>query len=113
MRRIVLLLTVGVLAPLGAASAASASKCGAVIVEGAIASNIITAKTTCTVGRAVARSYATGPFMGKKRAVRDQLGRTWKCRVTQAATGTDPGSISRTKVRCTRSSQIVRMELRT
>lgn len=109
-------ITAAVAVPLAAlllAAPAHAQKCGNVRDTGGLqALNIVASKTTCKTAKSVATDYArrgTNP-------ARDSLRRAWRCRVTQRATGTDPGFIPRTKVRCTRASSsgataIVRFEL--
>lgn len=100
---------VAVLAALAllAPATASATRCSSTTAKssGLGVVKIVAARTTCKVARGVGRRYAA------KTRTKDHLGRTWRCRVTRRATGTDPGFAARTKVRCTRSRSVVRFEL--
>lgn len=66
--------------------------------------------TGCTVARQVAKR-ATSRTDGRVRERVTVSGTTWRCRVTQQATGTDPGSVARTKIRCTAGKRVVRLQL--
>lgn len=90
----------------GSASAAACGRAGSAG-NGLGITNVRVANTTCSVGRDVAHRYG----QAFARHVTDKQGRSWTCKVTQKATGTDPGYIARTKVRCTRSRAVVRLEL--
>jgi hypothetical protein len=98
---------------LGAAAPADAAKhCGAAgtrAVEGLRAVRITAEGTSCKTARRVARNARVG---AEGERVRTRIaGRRWTCVVTQAATGTDPGYIPRSKVRCRSRSAIVRFQL--
>jgi hypothetical protein len=67
----------------------------------------------CTTAKAVAGAWFEAMSNGKSgRAVIDQRHERWTCRVTQRATGTDPGYIPFTSVRCTRHRAVVRFKQR-
>ena len=51
-------------------------------------------------------------FTGQKSKVYDSAGRAWRCRITERATGTDPGFNPYTHVRCARARSVVRFKMR-
>jgi hypothetical protein len=97
---------------IAAAPADAAKHCGSAgtrPIEGLGAVRVTTEGTSCTTARRVAR-YARVGAEGAK--VRTRIaGRLWTCVVTQAATGTDPGYIPRSKVRCRSGGHTVRFQL--
>ena len=97
-----------------APSGAQAAACGIETARsGGSVTNVRTANTTCIVGRDVAGRWYSAQARGDRATrVRDRLERAWSCRITQRATGTDPGLVARTKVRCTRGKGVVSFELR-
>jgi hypothetical protein len=67
----------------------------------------------CRTAKALAGAWFDATSRGKPgRLVADQRGKRWACRVTQRATGTDPGFIPYTSVRCTRHRAVVRFQQR-
>lgn len=69
------------------------------------------------VSCATAKSVAGGWFnvqaqRGSAPSVFDSKQRRWACRIVEAATGTDPGFIPYTSVRCSRKTGVVRFKLR-
>lgn len=69
------------------------------------------------VSCATAKSVAGGWFnvqaqRGPAPSVFDSKQRRWTCRIVEAATGTDPGFIPYTSVRCARKTAVVRFKLR-
>jgi|tagenome__1003787_1003787.scaffolds.fasta_scaffold20075504_2 hypothetical protein len=74
---------------------------------------IVAGGVGCTTAKAVAGGWFNVQSQGKSgRTVFDQRQKRWSCRVTERATGTDPGFIPFTSVRCTRGSAVVRFKLR-
>lgn len=107
------LLASSILAP--AVSAATAAKCGTETARthGQV-TNVRVRGVGCRTGRRVTGDWFDVQQTAKSPnavTVHDR-GHPWECRVTQAATGTDPGYIARTKVRCTHRSSAVTFELR-
>jgi hypothetical protein len=69
----------------------------------------------CTTAKAVAGGWFNVQNQSGEDAARtvfDQRRRRWKCRVTEEATGTDPGFIPFTSVQCTRRGSVVKFKLR-
>ena len=67
----------------------------------------------CTTAKAVAGGWFDATSNGKSgRAVLDERHQRWNCRITQRATGSDPGYIPFTSVRCTRHGAVVRFKQR-
>jgi hypothetical protein len=67
----------------------------------------------CRTAKAVAGAWFDVTSHGKSgRVITDQRRRHWTCRVTERATGTDPGYIPFTSVRCTRHRAVVRFQQR-
>ena len=66
-------------------------------------------RTTCRTALQVAGGWF---FTGQKHKIYDAAGRRWNCRVTEAATGTDPGYNPYTHVRCIRGDRRVRFKMR-
>jgi hypothetical protein len=72
----------------------------------------VTGKVKCSTARVVARRFDKRIAKGKEKAtVHDRSGHAWRCRITQHATGTDPGYIPYTSVRCERGERVVRFKL--
>jgi hypothetical protein len=102
---------------LGAADLAHAGepvrRCGAggTTDTGLQATNVRARVISCATARKVAREARWGDE-GQAMTTRID-GRAWRCRTAQAATGTDPGYVATTKVRCSRpSGALVRFALR-
>jgi sugar/nucleoside kinase (ribokinase family) len=67
----------------------------------------------CTTAKAVAGGWFDATLHGKSgRDVVDQRHKRWTCRVTERATGSDPGYIPFTSVRCARHRAVVRFKQR-
>jgi hypothetical protein len=67
----------------------------------------------CRTAKAVAGAWFDATSNDKSgRVVADQLRKNWTCRVTERATGTDPGYNPYTSVRCTRHRAVVRFQQR-
>lgn len=92
------------------ANAASCAKPYLMTGSGLGIAEIRASGTGCSVARQVA-TRATSRSDGQIRTRFTVSGRTWACRVTQRATGTDPGSVARTKIRCVAGKRVVRLEL--
>ncbi len=67
----------------------------------------------------IAKDVAGEWFVAQQRAsnpnrvpVRDQHNRRYRCRITQHATGTDPGYNPYTSVRCTRRYVVIKFKMR-
>ena len=109
------LLLAGVLLVLPAGSALAAPRsCG---VETALSQGrIFTVKATrtkCETAKAVTGGWFNLQAHGASaKRVYDGRGRRWACRVTEEATGTDPGYNPYTHVRCSRKRSGVRFLLR-
>ena len=72
----------------------------------------VTGAVKCSTARLVARRFDRRIAKGKEKAtVHDRKGRAWRCRITQHATGTDPGYIPYTSVRCDRGKRRVKFKL--
>jgi hypothetical protein len=102
-------------APVMATAGAPTKKCGqeTARTHGQL-TNVRANGTSCTTARRIAGDWFSVQQTAKDPntvTVHDH-GQPWPCRVTQAATGTDPGYIARTKVRCTHRSSVVTFELR-
>ncbi len=70
-------------------------------------------RTTCKTAKQVAGGWFNLQANGESaRKVYDAKGRLWRCRVTEEATGTDPGYNPYSKVRCSRGKRVVRFKLR-
>ena len=115
MRRLLPLVIVSLVA-LPTASASAAKICGTETRQssGQIF-KIRAVATPCYIAKDVAGEW----FVAQQSAsdpsrvtVRDQHNRRWRCRVTQHATGTDPGYVPYTSVRCTRRYAIVKFKMR-
>ena len=111
-RVVVVALVVALVVPT-AASAATRS-CG---VERALSSGAIfrvkATNTSCKTARQVAGGWWNVTSHGHSgQVVYDGDGRRWRCRVTERATGTDPGYIPYTSVRCTRRKAVVQFKQR-
>lgn len=105
---VVMLLTFSATTSVGS-SADAASSCSAVsLANGTRAVEVRAAGTSCRVARSVVAGWGRD---GDGRT-RDVRGRAWRCRTVQAATGTEPGSVARTKVRCARGRSVVRFAVR-
>jgi hypothetical protein len=82
--------------------------------SGGVVFMIRATNTSCTTATDVAgrwynvQSHGTG----KAPTVFDVKDRRWQCRITEKATGTDPGYNPYTSVRCSRRTSIVRFKLR-
>src|SRR5688572_27026556 len=114
--RLLLILCGGIL--LGSAlpptASAAARACGA---EWAMSDGrlfrIKATRTTCRTAKQVAGGwYNVQSHGGDARKIYDAKGRRWRCRVTEEATGTDPGYNPYTRVRCTRERKLIRFKLR-
>jgi hypothetical protein len=67
----------------------------------------------CVTAKSVAGGWYNVQSQGKSgRVVFDFKRRRWSCRITEHATGTDPGFIPYTSIRCARRSSVVRFKLR-
>jgi hypothetical protein len=67
----------------------------------------------CRTAKALAGAWFDATSHGKPgRVIADQHGKRWTCRVTERATGTDPGLNPYTSVRCTRHRAVVRFQQR-
>jgi hypothetical protein len=106
--------TLAVSAPAASAAGGSVKRCGhaGTTKDGLGVTNVRARGVSCATARRVARRARWGAE-GRTRTSRVD-GRTWRCTTTQAATGTDPGHVARTKVECRRPgrSSLVRFELR-
>ena len=70
-------------------------------------------RVRCNVALDVAgRWYYVQSHGSSARQVYDRQGRRWSCRITEHATGTDPGYNPHTRVRCARRLKVVRFKLR-
>jgi hypothetical protein len=95
-------------------AAAATRKCGT---EGAASHGRVFAvqatNTTCRTAKNVAGGwFNVQSHDGTAPSVYDTSGNRWRCRVTEEATGTDPGYNPYTKVRCVRRSKVARFKLR-
>lgn len=111
MRRTVIALTAFLLA---APSADAASgRCGSEKPrsKGAIV-NVTVANVACSTGRLVGGEWYARQSQGRPRSGFTVRGRTWRCRIIRRATGTDPGFVARTSVRCTAGRAVVRFQMR-
>jgi hypothetical protein len=109
--RTLLALTAVTLATLAAVSPASATvtNCGSggTAYTGLAIVNVRAVGVSCPTAERVAQRWR-----GKDRYTAVVNGKRWQCRVTQHATGTDPGFIPRTQLRCARpTGSVVRFEL--
>lgn len=69
--------------------------------------------TTCKTAKQVAGGWYNVQSQGESgRKVYDSKGRRWSCRITEEATGTDPGYNPYTRIRCARGKSVVRFKLR-
>ncbi len=96
------------------AASASTRSCGTerALSDGAIF-RVKATGTTCKVAKEVAGGWWNVTSNGGSgRVVTDGSRRRWRCRVTERATGTDPGYIPYTSVRCARGRKIVRFQQR-
>jgi hypothetical protein len=105
-----------VLSAAGTAEAADTRACKGVAVGPGTGLAIIKVKVTgrvrCATAKSVARAFDRQVARGKDKAtVHDPNGHAWRCRITQHATGTDPGYIPYTSVRCTRGERRIRFKL--
>lgn len=67
----------------------------------------------CATAKSVAGGWYSVQSQGETgRVVFDVKARRWSCRITEAATGTDPGFNPHTSIRCVRRSSVVRFKLR-
>jgi hypothetical protein len=67
----------------------------------------------CKTAKAVAGAWFDVTSHGKPgRVIADERRKRWICRVTERATGTDPGFNPYTSVRCTRHGAVVRFQQR-
>jgi hypothetical protein len=74
---------------------------------------IVAGGVGCKTAKAVVGAWFDVTSRGKPgRLIADQHGKHWVCRVTERATGTDPGFIPYTSVRCTRHRAVVRFQQR-
>jgi hypothetical protein len=74
---------------------------------------VVASGVGCTTAKAVAGGWFGATSHGTSgRAVLDQRHKRWTCRVTQRATGSDPGYIPFTSVRCARHLAVVRFKQR-
>jgi hypothetical protein len=66
----------------------------------------------CPTAKNVAKRFdnSSGGGAKSKVTVHDSRGRRWRCRITERATGTDPGYNPFTSVRCARSRSVVRFK---
>ena len=98
------------LVAIGAAPASAATtNCGTggTAYDGLGIVNVRATGVSCATAERVARTWR-----GRDRWTATVNQRRWSCRVTQHATGTDPGHIPRTKLRCARpTGSVVRFEL--
>lgn len=109
--RTLLALTAVTLASLagGSPAAAAVTNCGTggTAYNGLGIVNVRAIGVSCPTAERVARRWR-----GKDRYTATVSGKRWQCRVTEHATGTDPGLIPRTKLRCARpTGSVVRFEL--
>lgn len=97
----------------GGAGPAQAAGCTKPVMTSASGLGIVEIRksgVSCTVARRVAKRAVSS----QSTFVRSSFttgGSRWRCRITQNATGTDPGLIARTKVRCTSGKRVVRFQL--
>src|SRR4051812_23624492 len=102
-------------AVLGLASTAEAKSCGGQL-AGPTSGLGIVQVTAVGVGCATAKNVAqgfdniSGGGAKTRVTIHDSRGRRWRCRITERATGTDPGYNPFTSVRCARSSSVVRFK---
>jgi hypothetical protein len=72
----------------------------------------VTGKVKCSTARVVARRFDKQIARGKENGtVHDTAHHAWRCRITEHATGTDPGYIPYTSVRCERGKRRVKFKL--
>jgi hypothetical protein len=113
--RLLALVSLAVFAPTAAAAGTPTTKCGTETARtrGQV-TNVRAQGTSCSTGRRIAGDwfYVQEAAKNPGSVTVHNRGRRWACGVTQAATGTDPGYIARTKVRCTHRSSVVTFELR-
>jgi hypothetical protein len=66
----------------------------------------------CKTARSVARGWEFKSSHGAStKTIYDRHAHKWRCRITEEATGTDPGYNPYTRVRCTRANSVVRFAL--
>ena len=100
-------------AVLGLASTAEAKSCRGQL-TGPTSGLGIVQVTAVGVGCPTAKNVAQGfdniseGGAKSKANIHDSRGRRWRCRITERATGTDPGYNPFTSVRCVRSKAVVR-----
>ena len=109
---VVAALVVGLAVPI-AASAATRS-CGVERpLSGGAIFRVKATNTRCKTAKQVAGGWWNVTSHGHSgRVVYDGDGRRWRCRITERATGTDPGYIPYTSVRCPRRKAVVRFKQR-
>jgi hypothetical protein len=74
---------------------------------------IVAGGVDCQRAKAVAGAWFDVTSKGKSgRVITDQHRKRWTCRVTERATGTDPGFNPYTSIRCTRHGAVVRFQQR-
>jgi hypothetical protein len=108
------------LAALAVASAVPSSavaKTTACGIEHALSGGVVfmvrATNAACATAKEVAgRWYNVQSHAGTAPTVFDAKNHRWRCRVTEEATGTDPGYNPYTSVRCSRQDAIVRFKLR-
>lgn len=81
--------------------------------SGGIVFRVQAVKTACPTARSVAgRWYSVQSHVSSAPVVFDAQNRRWRCRITERATGTDPGYNPYTSVQCLRRDNVVRFKLR-
>jgi hypothetical protein len=105
-------LAVALVAP--SSAAAKTTTCGPErALSGGAVFMVRATNTACSTAKGVAgRWYHVQSSVGTAPTVFDAKNHRWQCRITEAATGTDPGFNPYTSVRCSRRQSIVRFKLR-
>jgi hypothetical protein len=98
----------------GVSAAAAARSCGTEShVSGGSVFRVKAQRATCRVAKQVAGGWYNVQSQGDPAdQIYDRKGRRWSCRITEHATGTDPGYNPFTRVRCARQASVVRFLLR-
>lgn len=113
MRRYVLA-TIAVAIATPSTAIAKTKTCGTErVLSGGVVFMVRATHTSCVTAKSVAgRWYNVQSHVGTAPVVFDAKNHRWRCRITERATGTDPGYNPYTSVRCTRRDSIVRFKLR-
>jgi hypothetical protein len=115
-RRLLLLMLGGALLAYALPAEASAGmrSCGTerALSDGAVF-KIRAKKATCATAKQVGGGWYELQSQGESaKYIHDADDRRWKCRVTEEATGTDPGYNPYTSVRCAHGGRLVTFKLR-